>query len=350
MRKTVLFFLALLLSISRVGADDKPAPAFSVQVELIPEKAAILLGEPTYLKFRVKNPTNTDWEVGVGGDYRNSTGRPDSFKLSAVDAQGKQAPQIGGGWNMGGLFTTKTVPAHGHYDYSLFLPHWFKITEPGTVTITAKRTLSLSVGKSPDRFLNDTQFPVEASASLDVLPADEKKLGDMIAQWGEAMLQGGNENRYEGAAQRLKPIDDPRIIPYFVRALAMKRFTGIDVLGRYADDAAFNALKKAMLTTGADITNTTTKELANSSADGVRHSVAHALSRSPHPEALDFLITQRHDPYYGVRLTVVHRLSGLNEKHAVPLLKEMTLDTNSMVSGEAKRYLQEFEKKRLAPQ
>lgn len=339
MFKALFLLLALLSPVVGVNADEKPTTAFPVQVELIPEKAAILVGEPTYLKFRVTNPTDDDWQVGVGGDYRNSTGRPDSFQLSYLDAQGQVVQQAEKGWNMGGLFTTRTVPAHGHYDYSLFLPHWFKIRESGKITVTAKRTLLLSIGKSFNfsTLGKGSKVPVEASASLQVLPYDAEKLGQLIEQLGNLMLLDRQLSVYQGTSEnRLAAIEDPRIIPYFVRAIDMRRFEGIEVLGRYNNDGAFNALKNAMIDTGAD--------------DNIRHRIASALSRSPHPDALDFLITQRHDPYHGVRITVVQRLSSTDEKRAIPLLKEMSLDSNASVSGEAKRILKEFEAKRLAPE
>src|SRR5690606_33185903 len=87
-----------------------------------------------------------------------------------------------------------------------------------------------------------------------------------------------------------------------------------------------------------DVKNTT-KELANQSAANLRHSVAVALSKSPHPEAIPYLLSKRNDTSEGVRITIVHVLGNLKEEEAVPILTEMTLDKSEMVSKEAKRHL-----------
>src|SRR5262245_28966332 len=79
-------------------------------------------------------------------------------------------------------------------------------------------------------------------------------------------------------------------------------------LGRFKNDQAPEALKKAMETTGKDIRDSADMlQIAEGCADQMHHSAISAISRSPHPEAIPFLWTCANDRYDGVPLTIVHK-------------------------------------------
>jgi HEAT repeat protein len=97
-----------------------------------------------------------------------------------------------------------------------------------------------------------------------------------------------------------------------------------------------------METKGEDIGNTTNEKVANQLAENIRNAAAAALARSPHPEAIPFLLSRRNDPSEGVRITVLHVLGKMKPEEAIPILQEMVCDRNERVSKEAQRYLDLF--------
>jgi HEAT repeat protein len=64
-----------------------------------------------------------------------------------------------------------------------------------------------------------------------------------------------------------------------------------------------------------------------------------ALSRSPHPEATKLLLSLWQDPYYAVRIDVLHALGKMDSAESLELLRKMSTDTNETVRNEALRYL-----------
>jgi hypothetical protein len=349
--KLLHVFLSALCSValSEEAKPDTTAPVLvkpdEIKATLIPEKTTIMLGEPTRLSFLVTNKSNLDLDVIVGGDYENALGRPDSFKVTVVDENQKPVPQPVAEPDFGGMFGPQKLPANGSYAFSLFLPHWATFEKTGSYTIMAERKLELGpyVKGNWDPQQKRTAHLAQAEAKIEVVALDSVKMGQLIEEYGRAFLtnDGGK------AGDALSYIHDERTLPFLLKALETnsysQRFAAIQVLAKYNSDRALDGLKKSMGTTGADFAGRVTRpELGDSLADNIRHGAACALSQSPHPGAIPFLLTQRHDSYYGVRLDVVHALGKMKAEAAVPMLTEMTGDQNEMVSGEARRYLKLF--------
>lgn len=319
--------------------------ADEIEVTLVSEKKTIMLGEPVWLSFVVANKTDQEMYVVYGGDYRNALGRPDSFKVSVVDQNQKLVPQPSAGMGMGGRIGPRKIPAKGSYPFGLFLPHWATFETTGTYTITVQRDLEVGLGDAKDWGLHGgNSIPVRAETKIEIVAPDAEKMGALIEELGRELMT----NDLDKAAKALLAIKDERTIPIFLKALETnnysRRFNAISGLGKYNDDRALDGLKRSMKTTGADLAGTATRrDLEESSAAGLRHTTAAALSTSPHPGALPFLLTQRQDTSDGVRLTVVHALGKMKTAEATALLTEMTGDKSDMVSGEAKRYLRERE-------
>jgi hypothetical protein len=331
----------------RMPEDDKMV-AIKLLASAAPEKAELMLGEPGYLLFKVANPSDRPLRVMVGGDYRNRLGRPNSFKVSVVDADGKKVPQPDSGFDMGGLTWAMKLPARGECDFRLFMPHWATFEKPGRYTVTIRRKVTVVADDGTDPFAKKPEyFAVMAQATVTIVPTDRVRLGKIIARLGDKMLDRTNSDEAESAEKMLAAINDERVVPYFA-ALARKphfspRLAACAPLGRYKTDEAFAALKKLVTTTGAEIrASATTLKLAESSADGVRHSAAAAISDSPHPKAIHFLWTLADDRYYGVRLTVLHKAAEIKTPEARSIIQKMTSDANEMVRDEAIRYLKKL--------
>jgi HEAT repeats len=345
----VLLFEAVCVSYStaqekQINQQFEAANRRQIEVSLVPDKPRIMLGEPVYLSFIVQNELDEDLQVVVGGDYQNSLGRPDTFSIMVTKDDGKRVPQPDAGMSFGGLIGPQNLPARGNYVFRLFLPHWATFEEIGDYIIVAKRTLKLRK-YSPSRWYfheATTDVPVEARATIEVLPTDRARMGEVIEDLGTTMLTA-RWDKNEAAANALSNIQDERVIPYFGAALETNdynlKFKALWALAKFNNDAAFQSIKDGLETKGEDIGNTINEKLANQSAENIRNAAAIALSKSPHPGAIPFLLSKRNDPSEGIRITVLHVLGKMKPQEAIPILQEMVRDTNERVRKEAERYL-----------
>lgn len=344
--------LALTIQVSPVFSETYRVNNHQIEVTLVPDKPAIMLGEPTYISFVVQNHSDVNLAVVVGGDYRNRLGRPESFTVAVTDKDGKNVFQPNAGMSMGGLMGPQKLPAKGNYIFRLFLPNWATFKKTGNYSIFTSRDLQIVEGPLEDWFNTEktSKIHVQASTHIDVTPYNSKKMGALISNWGDTMLTKENSlSQYENsqsAAHMLSALQDVRTIPYFAKALDTRNyglmFKSLNALAKFDNKTAFEILKKGMKIQGKDIANTTTTELANQSAGEIRLTAAQALSNSPYPGSIPFLLTQRHDTYVGVRITVVQAAGKLEPETAIPILQEMSNDKDKQVSDEAKRYLKMF--------
>jgi hypothetical protein len=173
-------------------------------------------------------------------------------------------------------------------------------------------------------------------------PTDPATLGPRIDELGAKMLDKDSRES-EAAVRELSLIDDPRVIPWYVQAMQTRsyslKFNALDRLSRLEGEGALEGLKIGMTTQGEDIGNTTAPAVANQSAEGIRHSAALALSRSPHPKAKTLLFTMEDDPDTAVRITVVQTAARMDTPESLALLKRRTHDPAGSVRGEAERLL-----------
>lgn len=303
---------------------------WDIEICLVADREDIMLGEPIYLSFMVRNHSDQDLQLTEGGDYRNRLGRPESYSVTAFDEDGKPVPQPDAGQTMGGMLVPHKIPSKGSYVNKLFLPNWAAFNDVGGYLIVCRRTLNLTEhtpGKS-DSKAKRLAVDVQASTRIKVVRPDKRRLGERIAALAETML-GENHDAAEEATRALAHVDDERVIEHFIKAIETKgysiKFNALGALVKFDSSLALEGLKKGM----SDENN------------NIRHTTAVALSRSAHPKAKGLLLSMRQDAYEGVRLTVVHALSKMKSPEAESMLKSMTRDPSTMVSGEAQRYLKE---------
>ncbi len=331
---------------------NAPVPkqdTLKLTAEAKPEKAEIMLGEPTYLSFEVANKSDKNWRLQVGGDYRNRFGRPESFTVEAVGPDGKAVPQPDAGMSMGGLTYAHPLPAEGVHAFSLFLPHWATFEKPGKYKLTIRRKLVLIPVEGTDAFPDKaSSVYLSATATITVVPPDPTKFGTLIAALSATMADPKSPDRNR-AETMLAEIRDVRVIPHFVTLAGLPRpearMHAGDVLGRFDTDEAFAALKKLLGTTAADLRGSaTTVELEEHSAAAVRHSAVGAFGKCPHPDALPLFWSHADDEYYGTRITVLHRAAEVKSVKARAIIEKMTTDKNEIVRDEAIRYKKELMK------
>jgi len=174
-------------------------------------------------------------------------------------------------------------------------------------------------------------------------PLDAATLGPLIDQLGARML-GANWDDSEEAVRQLSLIDDPRVVPWYVKAMRTDSYDlkshALERLARLEGDAALLGLRIGMTTQGGDIGNCATAAGAASCAENIRGGAAGALARSPHPQAKALLLSMEEDPAMSVRLTVVHAAARMNTPESLALLERRAKDSNATVRGEAARLLE----------
>lgn len=313
-----------------------------IHVTLVPDKAKIMLGEPMFLSFIVENRSAVDLQVVSGGDYRNRFGRPERFKVTVSDLQTGPIKSLEAGPTFGGMLTTSRIPAGGSFAFRLLLQHWATIERVGNYQIAAGRVLPLSEYNEKKLGLNvpTIDIPSLAHCSIEIVPHNAQKMGAVIDNIGNAFLARNWE-----AQIAIRHIDDERVLKYLFRALDIKaydmKYAALASLAKFRTDSALSGISRALGTTGNDIANTTTRELAEQSAEQIRHSAAVALSKSPHPSAGRVLLTLRHDHNKSIRNTVIKFASTLEPEVAVPILKSMAKDADESIRNEALRYLRD---------
>ena len=316
-----------------------------IEIALVPEKAVIMVGEPVSLSFNVRNLSDTDLQTIQGGDYRNRLGRPESYVVTAIDPNGQTVPVLDAGPTMGGIEGPQKIPAKGTWTRRLFLPHWVKLTQAGEYTITCRTVLKVSPasGGNWEPSQETTDVPVKASTQLTVVAADETRMGALIDALGAKMLNADSEASEE-AIRCLTAIEEERVVPFFTEAIDSDsyglKFAALTALANFRSDEALRGIRKGMNTQASDMmTDATTEEVAGQLADNLRHAAAVALSKSPHPQAKSLLLSMWKDPYYGVRINVLHCLGKMDTPESLQMLRNMADDADEMVRNEALRYI-----------
>jgi hypothetical protein len=327
-----------------LGAAPFRAGAWPLDVTLTPDRPIVMLGEPAWLSFTVKNLSQENLRILVGGDYGNELGRPSSFEIKTTRSDGKWVSQPDVGLSSGGLVGPELLPAGGTYVFRLFMPHWATFTETGRYTIACRRTLQLLRAADAAEFRTRPTVDVVADVrtTLTLEPRDADAMGRLIAELGETMLRAGGEKPGDEAVITLSWIDDARVVPYFRRAFALRsyalKFIAVQVLARFATDEALAGLEAAMQTRPEDF-DAEAGDGRMELATKIRATTAGALNRSKHPRAREALVAYRADTAESVRLAVLPALARLPADRAIPLVQEMTRDPSAQVSEAAKHYL-----------
>ena len=175
-----------------------------------------------------------------------------------------------------------------------------------------------------------------------------EKLGLLIDELGSRMISN-NGYESEEAASQLSLIDDPRVVPWYVKALKIKsyhfKYLALDRLGYFETDEAFEALKLGMATKPEDLANTTKREVAESLVNNVRVFAANGLTRSPHPAAKAFFLTFHDDSSPSIRLKAIQFAASLETEESLSLIRSHLNDEDETVRKEAKVLLEKLKPK-----
>jgi len=329
LRVSAAFVFLALCSVTNVHAQvDTPSGDAPVAISLTPDKKTIMLGEPLYLAFAVTNLSGEEFCLAVGGDYRNRFGRPDSFRVTVKTGDGTELPHLES-YNGGGFVGCEPIRPGATYTVRLFVPHWAHIERTGPYRVNVKRNMAFCIYGPLDPRNPKYSMEADVNTEFTVVPAEENKMGALIASLGSVMLDSSDPKAIE-SARVLAAIQDKRVITYF--AEAVRKFgevdfvssrndeynikcTAIYALGTYDDDRAIDALEKLM----------------NSRINDTRVDVATAFVESPHKSAIKLLLQMQDDKYWFVRLRVAQGLAKTKTKEALTVLRKLLKDENEDV-------------------
>lgn len=324
MKNNRLYFILFILLLASAARAEiyTTGDGYKFEVNLKPQKSAIMLGEPIFIDFEIKNLSDVDLGVLIGGDYQNEFSKPESFNVKAFDSKGKivPSPKI---WTMGGggMSMFQKSPVGKSYNFRMYLPHWATFEKTGKYEIRVEKGLVVKkydLNITPDDVRNKG-VPVKVNAWVKVVKADYKKMGEIIDAIGAQVVAR------DDTAERLAPfITDVRIIKYLAEAIKKNSWL-LYQLAKFNDDRALNAILSRI----------------DDEADQVRRNVSVSLSRSVNPKAQIYLLQMRNDKSWSIRLDVVHFLGKIKTDESTKILREMLTDEHDWVSRESKRYLLE---------
>jgi HEAT repeats len=332
----VCLFLLLSNSLAVNAQVDVTNQHVPMQVSLKPDKKTIMLGEPLFFSVEVTNLSAEKLCIGVGADYRNRFGRPNSFDVAVRRSDDdSELPQFEV-FNFGGISGCDPIESGETYVFRLFLAHWANIERTGSYRINVKRTMSLS---TYDRSAGSPKYSMKANLNSEfvVVAADENRMGGVISSLGSTMLDSSDPGAID-SAEALASIHDKRVISYFAEAVRKFGDFGYDdpfsrepsitlksiaALGDYDDDSAIEALHGAM----------------DSPVDFTRVALAAALNDSPHRSAIKLLLKMQNDKDSSVRASVAYGLSKLATEESRAALQKLLKDENEDVRNAAKESL-----------
>lgn len=292
------------------------------EVNLKPQKDSIMLGEPVFVDFEVKNLSDVDLGVLIGGDYQNEFTKPESFDVKAIDSNGKIVPKpqilsMGGG----GMSVFQKSPVGKSYNFRLYLPHWATFEKTGKYKIQVEKGLvvkKFDLNITLDDMRNKG-VPVKVNAQIKVVDTDYQKMSEIIDTIGKQLVA------QDDTAERLAPfIFDERIIKYLAEAIKKNEWL-LRHLAKFNDDRALDAIVSRI----------------NDENQEVRRNVSVSLALSVHPKAPAYLLQMRDDKFAAIRLDVVHFLGKTRTAESTEILKEMMTDEDKWVKLESTRYLTE---------
>lgn len=307
-----------------------------LEVLLLPERSTFMAGEPIFLTFKVHNHSKEYLQIYDGGDTRNRLNRPEAYRVRVKPVGGNDLPVREAGPTLGGLAYPRRMMPDDGFNRELFLPNWVHITRPGRYEIRCTRVLHVDKN-NPKKYRpkkGERGVTVTARVLVTVTAANAQRMDKLFKELSEIML-GNNYASINKAARALAAIRDPRIVPYFVRAIKRNRYQSnliaARVFGRFVTPAALAGLKLC-------------KDHRTLS---VRRICAKSLATSQHPKAWALLLSLRDDEDQEVRLTVLAALGSKGcGKPILKLIKKLSADDVDKVKKEAKRYLDACKKRR----
>jgi hypothetical protein len=211
-------------------------------------------------------------------------------------------------------------PGEG-YTLRYFLNRYFKIIRPGTITISYRLIIPLSVLGAGQRW-TDTEF--EGTFQVVIVDDSEDTLRASLAQYASKLRGADIQTRME-AAEALAFLDTPISVDYIEPMLAIEGYetTGIRSLARFPSPKTFSLII-GMLSHGDSAVVATALETINRLNIPVQRLKIQRLLASENPN---------------IRLASLEWLAGHPDKGDLTFIVPLLHDSNRSVHDRAKSYV-----------
>lgn len=294
-----------------IHAASVEAGGYRFNVSLVPDSPSIMLGEPTWVTFRIENPS--DVALTFGRDLPAGTylfGASFQYPLQAIAADGHAVPSgpAGGGGGTG-AGREVLVPAKGEFSYRVFVPAWVVLEKPGRYTLICRR--NPQIPNSPADRGPGASLSLEARVEIEVTAPDQERMGALIARLGNRLLNVVDTvpvTSFTGLSSfagfgpmpdfiNLSAISDERAVAYWVRLyrLGVTRgsdaaaFTALQTLGKFDAPEALDTLQAGLKIGPAELSTIKFPDDAIRTAETIRREAAGALRRSKSARAKTIL-------------------------------------------------------------
>lgn len=170
------------------------------------------VGDEIPIEFHVKNEGDTIYTF-MDRSYDRS-GRMEEYRLIAVDAKGRPAPDPRANRPPGisGGLSTEGKLAWGHFfTKTIALNRWALLTKPGRYAVTGIYRLEAFAGQSPE--VRSRPITVE------IAPRSAKEMGRYIDRLGAELLALPPDRDRQPLVQRLMYTCDMRIVPIVLESM-----------------------------------------------------------------------------------------------------------------------------------
>ncbi len=388
-RSCLVFALLLLPCVVRSFAQERnhhvktyDAGGIAIEAGFVPDESQIILGQPLFITFTVINRTDKPFTFFVGGDNRGSV-RPNSFHITAVDAQGQAVTDPYSYRHFGGHWRSIALKTAQCYTERLYLGYWCAFEKPGVYAVTCKRILE-NHGRGPTR----SAVPIVTHFKLRIAPFDPGSMRKIIEGLGNKLLHEHKQPAFEPkpdvdfklqreqfknllkerkqktyeAALSLAAIPDEQVIPYLAVVAQDTRhnepamLAAISGLAQFSSNEAADILIEGLRHTGNSVRDPSAhalrkmkrldravmlflKELAADSPM-TRAVACRALGSTKDQRALAPLIKSLNDEDVTVRRAAASALGPLGYKKAIRPLRKHTKADDMTIRVATARSLQ----------
>jgi len=321
-----------------------------LEAGFVPDKTRYVLGEPLgCITFVVRNLSSKALGFEGGGDYRGR-GRPERFRVHAVDANGIDvADPRAATPPMGGIVRRVSIEPGKVYTEALVVADWRTLDKPGVYTFTCERRLfggvfSWGLPNRPIPPPKPGEIQVLTQFVITIEPFDKGKmqavLGDLVEQ-----IRASRRAKLNGLMDKLCSFSGEMPVPHLVGlstdAHPEVRLPAIHRLGNYKTPAAEKAVLKAFRDTDRRIriaaagalgrinTKNTVDALIEAlpKEDGlVELAILRGMGLTRSARVLDTLVRSLGDKDHDVRMAAVDALADFGGPKAVAALKRHVND------------------------
>ena len=327
-----LWFALLVGKVPETSAQDSPGrftgPGYALTASFVPDTSEILLGQPLFVTFTIKNEHSAPFKFLTGGASRGSI-RDNNYQITARNSSGVEVEDPYGYSNYGGLGTFWTLAPGQTYSMRLFLPYWCRFKEAGDYIVTGATTFIDLEEKKHE------PVTVQLSFNLRIM-RDAARLSAIVDELGRLIATDDYQKLAE-ASMALAEIDSESVVPHLVAALTRgvfgNKLNAIRGLGRRSSPEAIAALTEALKDEDPTVRTAAMAELMlkNSHGEALREllqqfsraggderiRLIRALGATRSEAALQQLLTILDDPDARIRTATVQAVSEFPFKERI---------------------------------